>query len=159
MLCSYMSFSISKKDNIRMLRMLSFLVTHRRLELRTPWLKVKCSTVWASGSNVFALPIYDTTFIGFCQDFLGCQIKQSWVWNGNANIYFKQKIIITDVFCPTTWLCFRGWSPEEVIVLDQDAQNLHFLLTILPFSLQAYRAPKAFRAWAHRRTYVFPMRE
>ena len=27
-----------------------FLVTHRRLELRTPWLKVKCSTVWASGS-------------------------------------------------------------------------------------------------------------
>ena len=27
------------------------LVTHRRLELRTPWLKVKCSTVWASGSN------------------------------------------------------------------------------------------------------------
>ena len=26
------------------------LVLHRRLELRTPWLKVKCSTAWANGS-------------------------------------------------------------------------------------------------------------
>ena len=37
-----------------------FLVTRRRLELRTPWLKVKCSTVWASGS-FFRLPKYYTT--------------------------------------------------------------------------------------------------
>ena len=27
-------------------------VTHRRLELRTPWLKVRCSTNWANGSYI-----------------------------------------------------------------------------------------------------------
>ena len=27
------------------------MVTHRRFELRTPWLKVKCSTDWANGSR------------------------------------------------------------------------------------------------------------
>ena len=30
-----------------------FMVTHRRFELRTPWLKVKCSTDWANGSYSF----------------------------------------------------------------------------------------------------------
>ena len=29
------------------------LVIHRRFELRTPWLKVKCSTDWANGSYPF----------------------------------------------------------------------------------------------------------
>ena len=31
------------------------LVTYRRLELRTPWLKVRCSTDWANKSNLFVL--------------------------------------------------------------------------------------------------------
>ena len=28
------------------------MVTHRRFELRTPWLKVKCSADWANGSHL-----------------------------------------------------------------------------------------------------------
>ena len=36
-----------------------FVVTYRRLELRTPWLKVRCSTDWANGSS------YVSDFIEF----------------------------------------------------------------------------------------------
>ena len=32
-------------------KMCGFMVTHRRFELRTPWLKVKCSANWANESN------------------------------------------------------------------------------------------------------------
>ena len=40
------------QKNPKHLSMFGILVTHRRFELRTPWLKVKCSANWANGSNV-----------------------------------------------------------------------------------------------------------
>ena len=49
------------------------LVTHRRVELRTPWLKVMCSAIWANGSSVairessFSLPKYYIIFVLVCQ--------------------------------------------------------------------------------------------
>ena len=56
---------------------LLLLVTHRRFELRTPWLKVKCSTVWANESHrasecectQFRTLIYDITNRPLCQRF------------------------------------------------------------------------------------------
>ena len=42
-------------------------VLHRRLELRTPWLKVKCSTVWANGAKIMLK--YNITNILLCQQF------------------------------------------------------------------------------------------
>ena len=38
-----------QKENSHTLCDCSFLVIHRRFELRTPWLKVKCSADWANG--------------------------------------------------------------------------------------------------------------
>ena len=43
------------------------LVLHRRLELRTPWLKVKCSTAWANGALRYWYIIPQT--LSFVKDF------------------------------------------------------------------------------------------
>ena len=67
-----------KEKNTKKKRQLSsencrfFLVIHRRVELRTPWLKVMCSTYWANGSySIFvAHPwalIYDIISYSVCQ--------------------------------------------------------------------------------------------
>ena len=46
----------TKKERKTTRVLLSFLVLLRRIELRTPWLKVKCSTSWATGAYSFLYP-------------------------------------------------------------------------------------------------------
>ena len=88
------------------------LVIHRRFELRTPWLKVKCSTDWASGS--------------FGR---GSRIR-TYAWRSQSPLPYRLAIPLLAPeagFEPaTSWLTVTrstGWAIQESIETSYDVTN------------------------------------
>lgn len=90
-----------------------FLVLHRRFELRTPWLKVKCSTGWATGA-FWIVPYYISIKRRVCQGIFQKKkrvLKKTWkngIGKRSGHFFCGELFLFLDFFRVTVY--HRKWK-------------------------------------------------